>query len=107
MLQKKNRLSTAAFDQFFKTGKRRHSPNLQVIHVEQAEFHGSAVVGKKVFKEAVKRNRLRRQLYAVLYRLMKAQQLSGVTIIIAKPSAKQMPRPELLAEARALLARPK
>jgi len=104
MLQKKNRLSTAAFDQHFKTGKRRHSKNLQVIHTHQNEFHGAAVVGKKVFKEAVKRNRLRRQLYGVLYRVVKSGLLSGIVIIIAKPGAKLVRRKELLSEAHELLA---
>ena len=103
MLQKQHRLTTAAFDQYFKTGKRRHSPNLQLIHVPQTEFHGAAVVGKKVFKEAVKRNRLRRQLYGVLYRAVKRGQLSGVVIVIAKPSARQTPRQKLLIEAQTLV----
>ncbi len=103
MLQKRHRLSTAAFDQYYKTGKRRHSPNLQMIHVPQVAFHGAAVVGKKVFKEAVKRNRLRRQLYGVLYRAVKRGQLSGVVIIIAKPSARQIPRKNLLGEAQTLV----
>lgn len=104
MLQKKNRLSTAAFDQYFKLGKRRHSPHLQIIYVQQAAFHGAAVVGKKVFKEAVKRNRLRRQLYGILYRSVQSGQLSGVVMIIAKPSAKSVPRKELLTEVHTLIA---
>lgn len=104
MLQKKHRLSTAAFTQYFKTGKRRHSPHLQLIVAPAPEFHGAAVVGKKIFKQAVKRNRLRRQLYDLIYRAYKHDAISGVVILVAKPGAQQVPRKALTAEARALLS---
>lgn len=46
------------------------------------------MVGKKVFKKAVERNRLRRRLYALLYTLKKQHNLRGVFIVVAKPAAK-------------------
>ncbi len=87
MLAKKERLDRKAFDRFFVSGKRFHTANFQLIYTAQPAFHGSVVVGKKVFKSAVRRNRLRRRVYAVLYRLKDAPTPAGVFIIIAKPAA--------------------
>ena len=87
MLPKRERLTTAKFNQFFRTGRRYHHPLLQLIHTPHPTFHGSVVVGKKVAKQAATRNRLRRQLYAVLYRFAKGQRPSGVYIVILKPAA--------------------
>lgn len=103
MLAKKQRLTKAAFDHYFKVGKRHHSPNLQLIYVKDDVFRGAAVVGKKVFKQAVKRNTMRRRLYGVLYRVQKQTSFVGVCIIIAKPSAKTLSRQALLTEARTLI----
>ena len=105
MLPKKKRLTTEAFDRFFSIGKRFHSEHLQLIHTPLPEFHGSIVVGKKVYKTAVKRNRLRRQLYAVIYGLHRNGLLTGVYIVIAKPQAKTVEASELCAELRTLVGR--
>ncbi len=90
MLKKSQRLSRVEFDQCFKAGRRFHSPNLQCIYCPSPDFHGSAVVGKKVFKKAVDRNKQRRRIYAALYRVRCQQSLHGVYILIAKPSAKSV-----------------
>lgn len=103
MLHKQQRLNTKAFEEHFKTGKRYHSPNLQLIHLPAFEFHGAVVVGKKVYKQAVKRNHLRRQLYGVLYRAAKAGLINGTFMMIVKPSAKQVERKAILKEAHDLL----
>ena len=87
MLPKKKRLTTEAFNRFFSSGRRHHTTHLQVIYSLHPNFHGSVVVGKKVFKSAVKRNRLRRQLYSTLYR---SEKPSGVFIIIVKPASKEV-----------------
>lgn len=85
MLKKKERLTKKEFDRFFSSGKRAHSPLLTLIHSSNSEFHGAVVVGKKVFKKAVDRNRLRRRLYNILYRLSLENNLQGVYIILTKP----------------------
>ena len=87
MLPKRQRLTTAEFNQFFKSGRRFHHPLMQLIYTPHPTFHGSVVVGKKVAKKAVARNRARRQLYAVLYRFAKDHVPTGVYLVILKPAA--------------------
>ncbi len=91
MLKKTNRLRTAAFDEVFKVGKRLHTPYFQLVYVPGADFHAAAVVGKKVYKKAVSRNRLRRQMYGALYRFNQTTTLPFTFIIIAKPNAGTLP----------------
>ncbi|MDC1205594.1 ribonuclease P protein component [Candidatus Pacebacteria bacterium] len=88
MLAKKERLTKKEFDRFFSSGKRYHSPVLQLIYTPLDVFHGAAVVGKKVHKKAVDRNKTRRRLYGALYALKLQDNLMGVYIVIAKPKAK-------------------
>lgn len=87
MLPKKKRLTTKEFSHFFSSGKRIHGAYLQLIYTPSPVFHAAAVAGKKVAKTAVGRNKLRRRLYAVLYRISRARELTGVYILIAKPGA--------------------
>lgn len=95
MLKKKQRLTKRQFDAHFKVGKRYHSPLLQLIYVPHESFHGAAVVGKKVSKKAVVRNKHRRRMYAALYDLYKKDALTGVYILIAKPDVLHTPYSEL------------
>lgn len=87
MLKKRQRLSKRQFDEIFRSGKRYHSPLFQLIYTDQTGFSGAVVVGKKVHKRAVDRNRLRRRVYNILYRLSKDKGLTGTYIIITKPTA--------------------
>lgn len=105
MLSKKNRLTRSQFDEYFKRGKRFHSPHLQLIYTPAEQFSGAAVVGKKVFKKAVDRNTMRRRLYGVLYREGHQRGRTGIFILIAKPPAKQLARAALLTEARMLVTK--
>lgn len=101
MLPKRQRLTKQAFDAAFKAGKRYHTPLLQLIVVPGETFHGAAVVGKRVYKKAVDRNRLRRQLYGVLYRYQQTHGMKGTYIVIAKPplaAAQKTTRVATLAE---------
>jgi ribonuclease P protein component len=84
MLAKKERLNRDEFSRFFATGKRYTTEYFQVIYSPYSRFHGSVVVGKKVFKHAVRRNRLRRQIYALLYQ-ERSRRGGGVYIIVVKP----------------------
>jgi len=104
MLKKHHRLTVAAFDAHFKSGKRRHGTYLQLIHSPAPVFHGAVVVGKKVYKTAVGRNRLRRQLYAVLFEYKQQKNNPGVYIALVKPAARLVPVSEVRAELRTLLA---
>ncbi len=90
MLKKKERLTKKEFDRFFSLGKRLHSPFFTIVYTKSDNFHGAVVVGKKVFKNAVDRNLLRRRLYNSLYKLSRADNLKGVYIILSKPQAAKM-----------------
>lgn len=90
MLPKNKRLNTAAFNKFFKTGRRFHTPYLTICFTPYTTFHASVVVGKKVNKNAVERNRIRRQLYSLLYSWQKKETVKGVFIVFTKPSAKDV-----------------
>ncbi|MFT7507147.1 MAG: ribonuclease P protein component [Acidimicrobiales bacterium] len=103
MLTKKQRLTKKEFDRSFSVGKRHHSTSLQLIHHADDSFHGACVVGKKVFKRAVDRNRLRRRMYGVLYRYHKEYSLKGTFILIAKPSLKEVEKALFTKEVESLL----
>lgn len=104
MLPKRARLTVAAFNQFFKRGRRLHGTYLTVVYTPHQAFAGSVVVGKKVYKRAVDRNRLRRQLYPVLQALRKDIHTTGVYQCLVKPSAATVAVPVVQAELRQLLA---
>lgn len=90
MLKKKERLTTEAFNRSFSSGKRLHTPHLQIINDSSPTFHAAVVVGKKVYKKAVLRNKLRRQIYNLLYRISKELSLQGTYIVVAKPTSKEV-----------------
>ncbi len=92
MLAKKERLNRREFELFFRSGLRFNSPTLSLVYTPRDTFHGAVVVGKKVYKSAVDRNRLRRQIYGVLYRQSRDQSLKGVYIIVAKPAINKVPQ---------------
>lgn len=103
MLAKSNRLTRKEFETHFKKGKRLHTPHLQLIYSPFPSFSAAVVVGKKVSKKAVTRNRIRRQIYGVVYRAYVTKQLQGVCIVIAKPTVNSLSRRELLAEVHQLM----
>lgn len=88
MLRKSERLNSQQFKRYFTTGRRLHSPALTLIFHPHPSFHGAVVVPKKVHKLAVNRNHLRRRLYNVLYQF-KLKGVTGVWLVVVKPSAKQ------------------
>lgn len=106
MLKKQQRLRKAEFDRHFKLGRKQHSPLMTLVYSRQADqrFNAAAVVGKKVYKRAVDRNRLRRQLYSLIYRAYQDRGLSGVFIVIAKPAAKDATFANLKTELTNLLS---
>lgn len=105
MLAKKERLTVAAFNEAFRNGQRVHGQHVQLIYAAGDSFQAAAVVGKKVYKKAVDRNRLRRQMYAVLAGWHKQHKVSGVFICIAKPTARQVSFTDVSTDILALLAK--
>ena len=84
MLKKGERLSRKDFATYFKGGKRLHADCATLIFHPHPTFHGSVVVSKKVSKQAVTRNTVRRRVYAQLYGL-KTEHKKGVWIVLIKP----------------------
>lgn len=103
MLPKRKRLSRSEFSRFFASGVRRNSPSLQIIYVPDAEQRAAVVVGKKIYKKAVARNRLRRQLYHVVRDWFTATHQTGVYIIITKPPIRNLSSREQSRELVSLL----
>ena len=83
MLKKTERLSRTEFTHYFKVGKRNNSEYLTIVHSPATYFKASVVVGKKVYKEAVDRNRLKRQVYAKIREFK--NQSTGVYLVLVKP----------------------
>jgi ribonuclease P protein component len=65
----------------------------------------AVVVGKKVYKGAVDRNTLRRRVYAALRTALDAQgSVTGIYIVISKPTAKNLTQSMVEPEVATLLA---
>jgi ribonuclease P protein component len=104
MLPKRHRLTTAAFNRFFKRGRRFHGTYLTLVYTPDDTFAGAVVVGKKVYRRAVDRNRLRRQLYPTLAAFKDTQAATGIFQCLVKPAAASVPVAAVRAELAALLA---
>ncbi len=92
MLKKTHRLTKPQFDTYYQKGKKHHFAHLVVVTHPAPTFLGSVVVGKKVSKSAVRRNALRRRVYARLSQLHTELGLSGVYIVILKPGYNSLTR---------------
>lgn len=99
MFIKAERLNRTKFTEFFKRGRRFQSPALTLVYTPNISFQISIVVGKKVSKSAVERNRTRRRLYASVARFKEENAIAeGVCIVIAKPQAGALTRADLAKE---------
>ncbi len=83
MFSKSERISRTEFSPVYQRAERYHSPSLTLCYVPREKRKVSVVVSKKVAKQAVTRNRLRRQLYEALQRMLGNS--TGVFIVITKP----------------------
>lgn len=92
MFKKAERLSRVEFEKFFKAGKRKNFSHLTIIYSNYPTLHVSVVVGKKVSKQAVRRNTIRRRVYARLRTELKREKSVGVYIIIIKPTFNSLTR---------------
>ncbi len=79
-----------------KVGRKLHTPLFTIVYSPEETFSASVVVGKKVYKQAVKRNRLRRQVYSVVSDIYTKKQIKGSLIVIIKPLASSLGRKKLL-----------
>lgn len=102
MLQKKERLNRNDFNRFFSAGKRSHSKHFQLIFHPHSSFHASVVVSKKIAREAVRRNKLRRRVYDIV-RNTRENLAVGVYIIITKKGAGELSFAEIKQELNTLL----
>lgn len=101
MFKKVERLSRSEFSEYFRIGKRHHFPHLTVITHPNVARKVSVVVSKKVAKSAVRRNTIKRKVYATLRNLLVPAEYQGVLIVIVKPTINSLPRKavdELLTE---------
>ena len=89
MLKRSERLSRAQFSEFGRSGKRHHNEAASLSYSPLSTFHAAVVVSKKVSKSAVRRNRLRRQVYAQL-QMRRRNMGSGVFVCVLKPEAEKM-----------------
>lgn len=89
MLKRRERLNRTQFSEFGRKGKRFFSESLTISFLPYPSFHGAVVVSKKVSKSAVRRNKLRRQVYAQLQTARGSGRL-GVFVCILKPEAEKM-----------------
>lgn len=85
-------MSTREFEEVFKVGKRTHFPHLMVITAPADTRAVSAVVGKKVARSAVRRNTLRRRIYAVLKDVLEKNRYTDALIVITKPTFNSLTR---------------
>lgn len=89
-LNKTERLKREQFTQFFKQGTRTHSKYATMVHHPADTLHASVVVSKKVAKQAVTRNKLRRRVYNLIRSEIKNQNKTGVYIMVLKPSIQEL-----------------
>ncbi len=92
MFKKVERLSRSEFSEYFKTGKRHHFPNFTVITKSYPTRKVSVVVSKKVAKSAVRRNTIKRRVYATLRDELTEKGYQGVFIVIVKPNVNPLSR---------------
>lgn len=84
MFAQTERLDRITFTDVYKHGRRVHRPGLLLIYTVAPTQKMAVVVGKKVARGAVARNRLKRRLSAALY---ETKMRRGHVIVIAKPAA--------------------
>lgn len=67
MLSQKNRISKKAFPKILREGYSVHSPFFRMVYVQNTEDFNTriaVIVSKKVAKQAVQRNLIRRRIYS-------------------------------------------
>jgi ribonuclease P protein component len=86
MFKKSERLNRSEFSEYFKKGKKNNFEYLTLINHNFISKKVAVVVSKKVAKSAVKRNLIKRRIYARLRILLEESNYQGVLIVIVKPN---------------------
>ncbi len=105
MFSKNHRLSRQEFDYYFSHSRPYHADTVIMRHAPSSSYKVSVVVGKKVSKRAVIRNRVRRQVYAAIRRAHGASPLSGAYIFMVKPAFLKVSKAQHYEIVRVLLAK--
>jgi ribonuclease P protein component len=104
MVAKQARISRTDFPAILQSGKRFHSTHASAVVVPAPTPRVSVVVSKKVAKQAVDRNRLRRRVYGVAERFIAESPLPYAVIFLLRPGALRVARQALAEEVAGLLA---
>jgi ribonuclease P protein component len=95
MLSKQNRLERSEYDLVFKKGRRIRGKNFSLIILPSENKNEPSQIGiivtKKVFKKAVDRNKLKRQIRNTVNRFILKTLTSGQKIVVMAFPA---PKPE-------------
>ena len=93
MLPKQNRISTGTIQSVLKNGRlfRSHYGVLYVKKTPTLDIKGTVIVGKKVSKQATKRNYLKRVVRSVVIQNTPCMQPGTHFVIVLKPSIHQQP----------------
>lgn len=94
MLKKKQRLSRSEFANLLKKGRRVHDTHFSLIFTPSTETKCGLVVSKKVAKQAVARNLIRRRVYAIFGENLTVLANKHVALL-TKPSIKTLSYEEL------------
>lgn len=97
MLPKSSRISRALFSVLLKSGKYFNSEHFLLRVAPLAEIRVSASVSKKVSKQAVVRNKIRRRIYSFMREVLPDIKPS-LYLIVAKPGAYAIKGDELRSE---------
>ncbi len=92
MFKKSERLSRPEFSEYFRIGKRHHFTHCTIITNPLPSRKVAVVVGKKVAKSAVRRNTIKRRIYATLRLMLVPVEYKGVMIVIIKPAYNSLSR---------------
>lgn len=96
MFKKQQRLTRPEFTHYFACGQRHHFTHYTILTAPLrgggAPYQVAVVVGKKVAKRAVRRNRLRRRVYAVTRAVLASTDFTGAMVILIKPAFASLPR---------------
>jgi ribonuclease P protein component len=105
MIARTYRLPKNVFSILYKNGKRKYSDNLQCIYIPQKNSytHFTVVVGKKIHKHAVQRNRMKRIIREAFVHLIPSIQSPIDCLIVVKKDISHLKTQQLEIEIQSIL----
>ena len=105
MIERTYRLPKNVFSILYKNGKRVYSDNLQYIYIPQKDSHThiTVVVGKKIHKHAVQRNRMKRIIREAFVHLIPDMQSPVDCLIVVKKDISHLKTHQIETELRSVL----